>query len=490
MTPDILLTLILVIALAVLILRAKLGRPGRVEEALRLELERSRREAEAQSHGLRTEVVGTMASLAGTQQQALEGFVGRLDQFRAQMQSNFAELRAEVIEGLKASGRLLSETLAQLVDAQQQRLEAVGKEIATLGNTQRERLEAVRAELEKIAVTVGNNLEQVRDAVEGRLKEMQASNEERLEQMRATVDEKLQNTLEARLGSSFRQVNDNLEKVYKSVGEMMAQATGLATGVTGLQRVLTGVKTKGIWGEMQLESLLEQVLAPDMYAKNVEIRPGSGQRVEFAVKLPGQGDGDIWLPLDAKLPHEHYERLAQAAELADSEGVEAASRAIEIFVRNAAKEIKDKYISLPYSTDFAVMFLPTEGLYAEVLRRPGLAEALQRECKVVVAGPTTLYAVLNSFQMGFRTLAIQKHSGEVWQLLGAVKTEFTKYTEVIAKVRHKLHEADKHLDKVEVRTRAIGRRLRDVESQPGDRINEGHTPSLSGLVEPPEDDDH
>jgi DNA recombination protein RmuC len=306
-------------------------------------------------------------------------------------------------------------------------------------------------------------LDSVRRTVEQRLDAMRADNNEKLEAMRATVDEKLHHTLEERLGASFKLVSDQLEQVFKSVGEMQS----LAAGVGDLKRVLTNVKSRGNWGEVSLGGILEQVLTAEQYERNVEIRPGSGQRVEFAIRLPGaDGDGPLWLPIDAKFPTEDYERLLDAAERADQTGSEAAAKAIETRVRQAARDICAKYVAPPHSTDFALMFLPTEGLYAETVRRAGLVDALQRDWRVVVAGPTTLLALLNSLRMGFRSLAIQKRSSEVWQVLRAVKTEFEKYGAILDKVQKKLNEASTTIEGVARSRRLIDRRLAGVEGLP------------------------
>ena len=300
------------------------------------------------------------------------------------------------------------------------------------------------------------------------LEAMRADNAEKLEAMRATVDEKLQNTLEQRLGASFKLVSEQLEQVFKSVGEMQS----LAAGVGDLKRVLTNVRARGTWGEVSLGALLEQVMAGEQYDRNVEVRPGSGLRVEFAIRLPGaDGEGPVWLPIDAKFPTEDYERLVDAAERADAVAIEAAGKAIETRIRQAARDIGSKYVAPPHSTDFALLFLPTEGLYAEIVRRPGLVDALQRDCRVVVAGPTTLLALLNSLRMGFRTLAIQQRSSEVWQVLRAVKTEFEKYGDILDKVQRKLHEASTTIDAVAVRRRQIDRRLASVETLPDPEAN-------------------
>jgi DNA recombination protein RmuC len=323
--------------------------------------------------------------------------------------------------------------------------------------------EEVTAALMQLGDSQLRVLDSVRRTIEGRLDAMRADNAEKLETMRRVVEEKLQATLEQRLGASFRQVSEQLEQVFKSVGEMQS----LAAGVGDLKRVLTNVKSRGAWGEMSLGTILDQVLAPEQYARNVEIRPGSRERVEYAIRLPGaDGEGPLWLPIDAKFPTEDYERLTEAAERADAAAVESAGRGLEARVRLAARDIAAKYVAPPHSTDFALLFLPTEGLYAEIIRRPGLVDLLQREHRIVVAGPTTLLALLNSLRMGFRTLAIQQRSSEVWQVLRAVRTEFARYGEAIDRVQRKLHEASNSIDVMATRRRQVDRRLESVESLP------------------------
>ncbi|HWB48248.1 MAG TPA: DNA recombination protein RmuC [Stellaceae bacterium] len=323
--------------------------------------------------------------------------------------------------------------------------------------------ETVRHGLDGVSQRLGEGQEQLRRGVEAKLGEIRTSNEAKLEQMRLTVDEKLQATLEQRLGASFRQVSDSLEQVYKSVGEMQS----LAVGVGDLKRVLTNIKSRGTWTEIGLETMLCEVLAPDQYGRNVEIRTGSNERVEFAIRLPGDEMAPVWLPIDVKFPTADYERLCLAAERGDQEEADRAARAVEIRVREAARDISTKYINPPDSTDFAVMYLPTEGLFAEVVRRPGLVDGLQREWHIMVAGPTTLFTLLTSMRMGFRSLAIQKRSAEVWKVLGAVKHEFSKFGGVIDKVSRKLDEAQKVIDdEVGRRRRAMERRLRAVEVLP------------------------
>ncbi|HBB17450.1 MAG TPA: DNA recombination protein RmuC [Syntrophus sp. (in: bacteria)] len=312
--------------------------------------------------------------------------------------------------------------------------------------------------------TTDKKLDMLREAVEQRLSAIQADNAKQLDQMRATVDEKLQGTLEKRLGESFKQVSERLEQVSRGLGEMQS----LATGVGDLKKVLTNVKTRGTWGEVQLGAMLEQVLTPDQYAANVAVKEG-GERVEFAIKLPGRGEDEtemVWLPVDAKFPVEDYQRLIDAQEKADAESAEGAAKQLDARIRQCAGDICSKYLNPPKTTDFGILFLPTEGLFSEVIRRTGLVEFVQRECRVVIAGPTTLWALLNSLQMGFRTLAIQKRSGEVWNLLSAVKTEWTKYGDVLTKVQKKIHEASDTIEQAQTRTRAIGRKLKDVQELP------------------------
>ncbi|MBF0483204.1 MAG: DNA recombination protein RmuC [Candidatus Omnitrophica bacterium] len=303
-------------------------------------------------------------------------------------------------------------------------------------------------------------LEKMRDVVEARLKELQADNSQKLEQMRVTVDEKLHNTLERRLGDSFKLVSERLEKVHQGLGEMQ----NLASGVGDLKRVLLNVKTKGIWGEIQLGNLLEQTLSPDQYEKNVRTKSGSNDAVEFAVKLPGRSGSDIvYLPIDSKFPTEDFERLLDAQDKADVVAMVESQKALEARIKMEAKKIKDKYIDPPHTTDFAIMFLPTEGLYAEVLRHPGLFDHLQREQRVTLAGPTTITAILNSLHMGFRTLEVEKRASEVWQVLGTVKTEFHKFGEILESTQKKIESAQKELESATRKTRTIEKKLDKVQ---------------------------
>ena len=355
----------------------------------------------------------------------------------------------------------LSETNAQM-KALQDRLEAQGLRAEA---AQKAALDAVASKLEAMTLADAARQEKLRETLAASLEQLRKENEAKLEQMRATVDEKLQGTLEKRLGESFQIVSDRLELVHKGLGEMQT----LATGVGDLKRVLTNVKSRGGWGEVQLGMLLEDMLTPDQFASNVAVQPGSGERVEYAVKLPGKGDGrsgdePLWLPIDAKFPHEDYDRLLAAQDVGVAEEIERAAAALERAVRLQAKTICAKYVHPPHSTDFAIMYLPTEGLFAEVIRRPGLMMELQQTQRVMVTGPTTLAAILNSLQMGFRSVAIEKRSSEVWQVLGAAKAEFRKYGDVWAKLEKQLATAQNTVSEAGKRTRAVERRLREVET--------------------------
>src|SRR5437899_1472839 len=342
------------------------------------------------------------------------------------------------------------------------------QDLANARTEQTTAAQAARADLTTTlsGLTQANDrrLEAIRQTIEQRLDVLRSENAQQLEQMRATVDEKLQTTLDQRLGASFKQVSDRLEQVHKGLGEMQT----LAVGVADLKRVLTNIKTRGTWGEVQLENLLEQMLTPGQYEKNVATRPGSSERVEFAIRLPGRGDGrePCWLPIDAKFPLEDFQRLQDAQDGADIAGVEMFGKALEDRVRKQARDIHDKYVEPPYTTDFALLYLPVESLYAEVLRRPGLADMIQRDSQVTLAGPTTLAAILNSLQMGFRTLAIEERSSEVRMLLGAVKAEFGRFGDLLARTKKQLETVGNTLVDAEVRTRAIERKLRGVEALP------------------------
>ncbi|NRR30102.1 DNA recombination protein RmuC [Oxalobacteraceae bacterium] len=385
------------------------------------------------------------------------------------------ELRLQMQASAQSGRQEMAQMLAQNQVATQQLLDAMRRQIDVQAQSGREEqarslkhfAEAMQQTLATLTESNAQRMLEVRATLEARIKDLQADNGARLEEMRKTVDEKLHATLETRLSESFRQVSERLEKVHQGLGEMQQ----LALGVGDLKRVLTNVKTRGTWGEVQLEMLLEQVLTPEQYGKNVETIPGSGARVEFALKLPGQREGGapVWMPIDAKFPKEQYERLLDAAERADAEGVALAGRELERAVRGEARTIADKYLAPPHTTDFAILFLPTEGLYAEVMRRPGLADELQRLHRISIAGPSTLSALLNSLQMGFRTLALEQRSSEVWQVLGAVKTEFGKFGDVLAATRTTLEKAARNIETAEVRSRQMARKLKSVEALPSEQ---------------------
>lgn len=378
--------------------------------------------------------------------------------------------RDEMSQSLFRVQTLLNDQLKDVRDAQQQEGKSARDTLVQqLGTTTTQLLQ----QLQQLNETTERRLTQMRENIEARLTSIEENNAKKLEEMRMTVDEKLHATLETRLGESFKQVSERLEQVHKGLGEMQA----LASGVGDLKRVLTNVKTRGTWGEMQLANLLEQVFTPEQYAANVVTVPESNARVEFALKLPGRGDGDVvWLPIDAKFPKEQYERMQDAQDAADAVGVEAARTELVKVIRSEAKTIAEKYVSPPHTTDFAILFLPTEGLYAEVARQAGLLDVLQRENRVVIAGPTTLMAILNSLHMGFRTLAMEKRASEVWQVLGAVKTEFGKFGDVLTKTRDTLEKAAKNIDQAQVRTRAMTRALSGVE-----KLEEETSQQLLGL---------
>jgi DNA recombination protein RmuC len=378
---------------------------------------------------------------------------------REESSSQARSLREEVSLTFKGFNDSVLTQLTRLIGLEQQQLESFSEKLKALTKSNEDKIGELRS------------------SVEMRLDRIQADNAGKLEEMRKTVDEKLQGTLEKRLGESFQMVSERLEQVHKGLGEMQA----LASGVGDLKKVLTNVKVRGTWGEVQLGNLLEQFLSPDQYAQNVATKEGCSEHVEYAIKLPGRDEDaskPLWLPVDAKFPKEDYERLVEASERGDPAAVDEAVRSLEARIKLEAKDIRNKYLDPPNTTDFGVLFLPTEGLYAEVLRRPGLADFLQRECRVSVAGPTTFAALLNGLQMGFRTLAIQKRSSEVWNLLGAVKTEFEKFGAVIDKIQKKLQEATNEIDNAKKRTRVLRGKLRDVEELPGPQAQ-----ALLGLAE-------
>jgi DNA recombination protein RmuC len=426
-TTSLLLFIILIVLLVAvaLLVALLLRKPEAAFEAQRLRLEDALRDEQRSG---RVELRQQLDGLSLQQEQRIDGFGTRLDALRAALGEDARKARAEGAELQQRFGESLGQRMNELIQRNEQRIG------------------------------------EMRTTLEQKLRELQADNAAKLDQMRATVDEKLHATLETRLTESFGNVTTMLAQVHQGLGDMHK----LAADVGGLQRVLTNVKSRGVFGEVQLAGLLEQVLAPDQYAANVATVPGSNERVEFAVKFPGSsGDATVWLPIDAKFPREDYERLLDAQERADIDAARASGEALERRVRLEAQRICDKYVSAPHTTEFAILFLPTEGLYAEVLRRPGLVEAMQRDCRIALAGPTTLLALMTSFQMGFRTLAIEKRSSEVWRTLGAVKTEFGKFGDVLQGVKKKLDEASNKLEQTGVRARAIQKQLRDVESLPG-----------------------
>ena len=377
---------------------------------------------------------------------------------RDEQRAGRGELREQLADSLQRTDARLDELRTALGDdAHKARLE--------LATGQQQFADNLTVQLRDLTARNEQRIGEMRTTLEQQLKSLQADNAAKLEQMRATVDEKLHATLETRLTESFANVHQMLSQVHQGLGDM----NKLATDVGGLQRLLTNVKSRGVFGEVQLAGLLEQVFAPDQYAANVATIPGSSERVEFAVRFPGSSaDAVVWLPIDAKFPREDYERLLDAQEAANADDARTAGDALERRVREEARRIRGKYVSAPHTTEFAVLFLPTEGLYAEVLRRPGLFEAMQRELRITIAGPTTLLALLTSLQVGFRTVAIEQRSAEVWRILEKAKTEFGKFGDVLDNVKSKLDLASKQIEQTGVRTRAIERSLRDIETLPGE----------------------
>ena len=407
---------------------------------------------------------------------AVQGKVELLGAVSATSERLERELRREITESSRGGRQELTQSFGAFQQAvvlqsgeafrtQNTQIDALTVQSSQqLAALQKTLADTLTTQLQGLSESNARRMNEVRDTLEKQLMQLQTTNSAKLDEMRATVDEKLQNTLQARLGESFKQVADRLEQVHKGLGEMQT----LAQGVGDLKHLLTNVKTRGIFGEAQLASLLEQVFTADQYGAQIATKPGSKNVVDFAVKLPGRSvDGEpLWLPIDAKFPNEDYERLLDAQGNADVLGAEVAGKALEMRIRLEAKSISEKYIEPPYTTDFAILFLPTEGLYAEVLRRPGLMESLQRDHRITLAGPTTLLAMLSSLQMGFRTLALEKRSSEVWQVLGAVKTEFGKFGDVLASVRSQTQTMLNTIDRAETRSRAMGRALKQVEALP------------------------
>lgn len=471
------------LAVTILILK-KLAAPddsaGQTEKTIREEFRLAREEAAHSARELRT-AIGEDARLgreeaaksarelreevAAGQKATTETVIQIIAEMRKAQQEKLVEVESRIKELTEANRADLEKIRATLAGQLKDLQEGNEKKLDQLRLTQKERLEALEARIREVVESNRQGLEKVRVGLDDKLKTLQESNEKKLDQMRQTVDEKLQTTLEKRLGESFKLVSERLESVQRGLGEMQS----LATGVGDLKRVLTNVKTRGTWGEVQLGAILEQILTPEQYEKNVKTREHSQDMVEYAIKLPGSGrdaDSVVWLPIDSKFPQEDYQRLLAAAEVADSEAVEKATGALVRAILLAAKDISSKYLNPPRTTDFAIMFLPTEGLYAEILRQPGLTEKLQHDFRVVIVGPTTLSATLSSLRMGFRTLAIEKRSSEVWEILSAVKTEFGKFGEVLDKVKNNLDKASRSIGDTEKRTRAMTRKLKEVEELP------------------------
>ena len=395
----------------------------------------------------------------------LTQFQSALEYFDKTIKSAEAAIKGEVSQNRIEAGDSARDTREELMKAFTNFGESMLRRLGEAFTANKAQLDSFSKQLVNLTGTNDQKLESMRRTIEERIKHLQEENSKKLDQMRVTVDEKLQSTLEKRLGESFRMVSDRLEMVHKGLGEMQT----LASSVGDLKHVLTNVKTRGTWGEIQLGLLLEQVLAPEQYAENVATKKRSADRVEFAIKLPGRtGDRDdvVWLPIDAKFPQEDYQRLVEAQDAANAVLAEEASKKLEAVIKNEAKTIREKYLDPPATTDFAVMYLPTEGLYAEIIRRAGLCEVLQREYRVVVAGPTTLAALLNSLQMGFRTLAVEQRSSEVWKLLGAVKTEFGRFGDLLDKTHKKLQEASTTIENATKKSRTIEKKLKRVEDLP------------------------
>ena len=380
--------------------------------------------------------------------------VGQLKALEEKIEKLERDVRFEVTESSRLSRQELTQNFSLFQGSQTEQLSVLQKGLS----------DSLHTQILSLSESNSQRMLEVRSTLDHQLQQLQINNAAKLDEMRKTVDEKLQSTLELRLSESFKQVADRLDQVHQGLGQMQT----LAQGVGDLQRILTNVKSRGIFGEAQLESLLEQVLTQEQYGKQVETRPRSNQRVDFAIKFPGRGEASetVWLPIDAKFPRDDYERLLDARDQADVQGAELASKALETRIKAEAKSIAENYLAPPFTTDFAILFLPVEGLYAEVLRRPGLMDTLQREYRVTLAGPTTLLAMLNSLQMGFRTLALEEQASQVWRVLGAVKTEFERYGEWVTKVREQVQKAADTLDKADTRGRQMRRVLKGVESIP------------------------
>ncbi len=443
----------------------------RLERGLRQELgegARSSRQELAQNLATFQDAVTRQSAEAVRTQNA------QVDALAAQLMQLRGTLGDTLVAQLQALGLTMTQQAQETTRTQNAQIDAFAQQLAQLRGGLSQTL---TEQLQQLSEANARRIAEMRATLEQQLGTLQASNSAKLDEMRQTVDEKLHATLEQRLGESFKQVAERLEQVHKGLGEMQT----LAQGVGDLKHLLANVKTRGLFGEAQLGQLLEQVFTPEQYAAQVGTRPGSKERVDFAIRLPGRGDdgAPLWLPIDAKFPTEDYERLLDAQQRADAPGAEAAARALEARIRLEARSMADKYLEPPHTTDFAILFLPTEGLYAEVLRRPGLMQALQREHRVTLAGPTTLLAMLSSLPMGFRTLALEQRSSQVWQVLGAVKTEFGKFGQFVAKVKDQAEGVVKTLDAAQTRTNMMNRALKTVEALP-----EAQTQALLPAAEP------
>mgnify|MGYP001617966998 FL=1 len=461
-----LLALVLVLLVVVVLRKPRIELPPELQQRMQAleSLSQATQLAVAKNDGAMSGMAMHLRAFSQTSQDALDGVRDTVEE-RLALAVNEARIsRSELQTSLGSFETKLDQRLALLDSAFAQRFDAL------VQNT-RGTLESVKGDINKqlggLSQSSELNAETLRRTLNERLAAIQTDNSAKLEEMRRTVDEKLHATLEQRLGESFRLVSDRLEQVHKGLGEMQT----LAGSVGDLKRVMTNVKSRGTWGEMQLGAIIDNVLSPDQYARNVKTVPGSDELVEFAIRLPGKKDEQpVWLPIDSKYPVEHYQRLLDATDAADRVGMIAAGNAFESSIRLEAKKIFSKYVSPPHTTDFAVLYLPTEGLFAEAIRRPGLMESLQNDCRVMITGPANLAAMLNSLQMGFKTLAIEKRSSEVWSVLGEVKTEFHNFGAVVDATRKSIEAAVKKFDQVDVRTRAIQRKLRSVQDLPAPEI--------------------
>ncbi len=385
--------------------------------------------------------------------------IGYLEQGIGKIESRLPD---EFSKNREENNKLQRETREEVLRSLSMFRSSMITETAKISELTKKQLDSFEQKIGGLTEKTGKSLNEVRETIEQKLELIRSDNSKKLEEMRKTVDEKLHDTLEKRLGDSFKIVSERLEEVHKGLGEMQS----LATGVGDLKKVLTNIKTRGTWGEVQLGAILENILTPEQYAQNVVTKKGANTRVEFAIKLPGKRDETVWLPIDAKFPKEDYEKLVDAQDTANTDVIEQTKKNILLRIKAEAKDISDKYLDPPGTTDFGILFLPVEGLYAEVLRMPGIVDTLQREYRIVLSGPTTLSAFLNSLQMGFRTLAIEKRSSEVWSVLGSVKTEFTKFGEILDKTKKKLQEATNSIDKASQKSKTIHRKLRNVARLP------------------------